>query len=62
MQIHRLTCKRRIAMNHHRTGIHQRRVRYLTDIDLTEESGLADIDRHSDVGRHDRRGDKESSQ
>jgi hypothetical protein len=45
MQVDRLTIECRIPVNHHRSGIDQRRgLRHLTDIDLTEETGFANVD------------------
>jgi hypothetical protein len=59
MQIHGLIGKRRIPVNHDGTRIHQRwGLWYVTDIDLTKESGLADIDGHTEIGGHYRCGDK----
>lgn len=56
VQIHRLPVERRIPMNHNGTRIDQRRrLRHITDIDLAEEPGLTDIERHSQVSRQGRR-------
>ena len=59
MKIYRLIGKRGIPVNHNGTRIHQRwGLRYITDIDLAEKSGLADVDGYSEVGGHCRRGDQ----
>jgi hypothetical protein len=59
VQIQRRSGERRIPVNHDGTRINQLRVRDITDIDLTKESGLADIDGDSDIRGHCSRGDKE---
>ena len=63
MQIHRLISEGRIPVNHNGTRIDQRGgLRHITEIDLPKETRLADIDGHSDVGRHGRCRDKQPNQ
>jgi hypothetical protein len=60
VEIQRRTRERRIPVNYDGTRINQLRgSRFIADIDLTKESGLADIDGDSDVCGHCSRGDKE---
>jgi hypothetical protein len=59
MKVYRLIGKRWIPVNHNGTCINQRwGLRYITDIDLPEKSGLADVDRYSEVGGDCRCGDQ----
>jgi hypothetical protein len=63
VQVHRLTVERGVPVNHHGTRIDQRRrLWHVTDIDLAEESGLADIDGKANVSRQGWRSNKEASQ
>src|ERR1022692_4141125 len=42
----------RRRLDHHRSGIYYLRLRNVADIDLAEESGLADGDRHGHIAGH----------
>jgi hypothetical protein len=54
VQVDRLVSEGGIPVNHHRPRIDQRRrLRHISNIDLPKESGLAHVDGHPDICRHD---------